>query len=192
MKVPVSYVDSDGIKLALWLSNLRLVRSGINKKAKKLTEYQIARLDAIGMRWGSKYDLQWDEAFDALCSYYNKYHTFDIPVSYKTDSGIALGKWIRRQRDYYTNGKLTDERIERLKSIGFTLEKSDSWEEKYQLAKAYYDEHGNLQMPGNTVVNGVWLWKWLNDQRNIGKGNRRNKTLSPVQRRKFESIGVSF
>ena len=92
-----------------------------------------------------------------LCSYYNKHHTFDIPVSYKPDSGIALGKWIRRQRDYYASGKLTDERIEKLKSIGFTLEKSDSWEEKYQLAKAYYDEHGNIQMPGNTVVNGVWL-----------------------------------
>ena len=192
LNVPSNYVDDEGIKLGQWICGLRSNRNGTAKNVKPITDEQIARLDAIGMRWGSKYDRQWDEAFDALCSYYNKYHTFDIPVSYKTDSGIALGKWIRRQRDYYANGKLTDERIEKLKSVGLTLEKSDSWEEKYQLAKAYYDEHGNLQMPGNTVVNGVWLWKWLNEQRNIGLGKRKNKCLSVEQRVKLESIGMSF
>ena len=55
-----------------------------------------------------------------------------------------------------------------------------------------YDEHGNLRMPGDTVINGVWLWKWLNEQRNIGKGKRKNKGLTPVQRGKLESIGVTF
>ena len=192
LNVPSNYVDDEGVKLGQWICGLRSNRNGTAKNVKPLTDEQVARLDAIGMRWGSKYDRQWDEAFDALCSYYNKYHTFDIPVSYKTDSGIALGKWIRRQRDYYASGKLTDERIGKLKSIGFTLEKSDSWEEKYQLVKAYYDEHGNLQMPGNTVVNGVWLWKWLNEQKNIGLGKRKNKSLSVEQRVKLERIGMSF
>ena len=192
LNVPANYVDDEGIRLGQWICGLRSNRNGTAKNVKSLTDEQIARLDAIGMRWGSKYDCQWDEAFEALCSYYNKYHTFDIPVSYKTDSGIALGKWIRRQRDYYASGKLTDERIEKLKSIGFTLEKCDSWEEKYQLAKKYYDEHGSLRMSGKTVVNGVWLWKWLNEQRNIGLGKRKNKSLSAEQRVKLESIGMSF
>ena len=84
------------------------------------------------------------------------------------------------------------ERIEKLKSIGFTLEKSDSWEEKYQLAKKYFEEHGSLRMSGKTVVNGVWLWKWLNEQKNIGLGKRKNKCLSVEQRVKLESIGMSF
>lgn len=192
LNVPSNYVDDEGVKLGQWICGLRSNRNGTAKNVKPLTDEQIARLDAIGMRWGSKYDRQWDEAFDALCSYYNKHRTFDIPVSYKTDSGIALGKWIRRQRDYYANGKLTDERIEKLKSIGFTLEKSDSWEKKYELAKKYYDEHSSLRMSGKTVVNGVWLWKWLNEQRNIGLGKRKNKSLSVEQRVKLERIGMSL
>ena len=82
--------------------------------------------------------------------------------SYRTGDGINLGKWVRDQRDMFAKGKLSDDRIEKLRDIGFVLEKTDPWEEKYQLAKAYYEEHGDLNMPHDHVSNGVWLSKWLN------------------------------
>lgn len=182
LDVPHDYIDSKGVKLGQWMTTLRSVRNGSAKRVKPMSAEQIARLDAIGMIWGSKYDIQWYESFAALCDYNKCFGNFDIPASFKTSTGIALGKWIRRQRDFYEQGKLSDERIEKLQSIGFKLEKPDPWEEKYQLAKNYYIEHGNLKMPGNTVINGVWLWKWLNEQRNIGKGKRKNKVLTDVQR----------
>lgn len=190
LDVPYRYIDSEGIHLGQWLVNIRTSRTN-PKKSYKLTDEQIARLDAIGMIWGSKYDKQWDDAFQALCEYYKKHSTFDIPLAYKTDSGIALGKWTRRQRDFYMHGRLSDERIAKLKAIGFVLEKSDPWEEKYLLAKAYYEEHGNLDMPGNYVVNGVWLQKWLSEQKLIAEG-RRKKTHTPEQLAKLESIGFRY
>ena len=192
LNVPAKYVDDEGIKLGQWIQGLRSNRNGTAKTVKPLTDEQIARLDKIGMIWGSKYDIQWNEAFAALCDYHKRFGSFDIPASYKTSTGIALGKWIRRQRDFFEQEKLSDERIEKLRGIGFKLEKPDTWEEKYQLAKAYYDEHGNLRMPGDTVINGVWLWKWLNEQKNIGLGKRRNKQLSNIQIEKLSAIGMIF
>ena len=191
LNVPHGYVDSEGIKLYQWLSQLKNIRKGIVKRAKPLSDDQIARLDAISMVWETKYEKQWNDAFQALREYHAKNGTLDVPVSYKTGSGILLGKWIRRQRDFYEQGRLSDERIDKLRGIGFVLEKNDPWEEKYQLAKAYFEEHGDLNIPGQYVVNGVWLHKWLNEQKLIAEGKRKKK-LTPEQLAKLEAIGFRY
>lgn len=126
-----------------------------------------------------------------LCEYYKKNGSFDIPVSYVTDNGVALGKWIRHQRDFFEKGKLSEERIEKLRNIGFVLEKSDPWEEKFQLAKAYFEEYGNLNVPAQYVVNGVWLSKWLNEQKLIAEGKRKKKHTAE-QLEKLQSIGMQY
>ena len=43
----------------------------------------------------------------------------------------------------------------------------------------------------NYVVDGVWLNKWLNEQKHMAEG-RRKKTLTDEQRKKLESIGMVF
>ena len=100
-------------------------------------------------------------------------------------------RWIRRQRDFFAAGKLSDEHIASLREIGFVLEKSDPWEEKYQLAKAYYEEHGNLNVPAKYVVNGVWLQKWLSEQKLIAEGKRKKKH-TPEQFAKLKAIGFCY
>lgn len=191
LNVPHNYIDEEGIKLGQWISNIKNTRKGNVKNCRKLTDEQIARLDALGMIWETKYEKQWNDAFQALCDYYKKNGTFEIPVAYQTNSGIRLGVWVRRQRNFYAKGSLSDEQIARLREIGFTLEKSDPWEEKYQLAKKYYEEHGNLNMSSQYVVNGVWLHKWLNEQKLIAEG-RRKKQHTPEQLAKLEAIGLRF
>ena len=191
LDVPYDYVDSEGVKLGQWITGLRSIRKGTAKRAKPISEEQIARLDAIGMIWGNKYDKQWNKAFQALCDYYDKNGTFDIPVAYMTDSGIRLGAWIRRQRDFYEQDRLLDERIAKLRGIGFVLEKTDPWEEKYQLAKAYYEDHGNLNVAHDYVVDDVWLHKWLNEQKLLGEGKRK-KRLTEEQKSRLEAIGMQF
>ena len=191
LNVTAKYVDSDGIKLGQWLNTLRSARNGTGKGYRELTDEQISRLDSIGMIWGNKLEIRWQAAFQALCEYHKKYDTFDIKCNYKTEDGISLGSWIRDQRDIYASGKLSEERIEKLRSIGFVLEKTDPWEEKYQLAKAYYEEHGDLNMPHNHVSNGVWLRKWLNEQKLIAEGKRK-KQLTSEQLSKLEAIGFRY
>ena len=190
LDVPNRYIDSEGIRLGQWLTNIRVSRTN-KEKNYKLTEEQITRLNALGIIWGNKYEKQWDEAFQELCEYHRKNGTFEMPVAYKTESGLQLGRWVRRQRDFYAQGRITEEHIAKLREIGFVLEKSDPWEEKYQLAKAYYEEYGDLNVPAQYVVNGVWLSKWLNEQKLIAEGKRK-KTHSPEQLEKLESIGLRY
>lgn len=47
-----------------------------------------------------------------------------------------------------------------------------SWELMYREAKAYYGEHGNLDMPRRyKTPDGIPLGKWINTQRNVYNGN---------------------
>lgn len=60
-------------------------------------------------------------------------------------------------------GILTDEQAEKLDDIGMRWEsvRDLAWEKNYSAAKAYYGEHGDLKIPADYVVNGVWLARWL-------------------------------
>ena len=141
-----------------------------------MTEEQIARLDLLGMIWENKYEKQWSNTFQALCNYYRNNSNFDIPIAYQTESGIKLGAWIRHQRDEYEKGKLSEERIKKLRAIGFTLEKSDPWKEKFLLAKSYFEEHGDLNIPKDYIVGDFQLGVWLRQQKSRYKsGNMPNE-----------------
>lgn len=191
LNVPARYVDSNGIRLGQWLNSLRTARNKAGNGYKELTTEQIARLDALGMIWGNKNDIAWNESYEALCDFYKNNGTFEIPAAYTTETSIRLGAWIRHQRDKYEKGEMPQERVDKLREIGFTLEKTDSWEMKFQLAKAYFEENGNLNVPAQYVVNGVWLHKWLNEQKLIAEGKRK-KQHTPEQTEKLRSIGLRF
>ena len=63
---------------------------------------------------------------------------------------------------------------------------------RYAAAKAYFTEHGDLNMPAQYKANGMWLAKWLNEQRQIYIGNRPGKSLTTEQVRRLEAIGMTW
>ena len=65
-------------------------------------------------------------------------------------------------------------------------------ERNYLRTKAYFEEHGDLNVPVEYIVNGVWLNKWLNEQKIIGEGRRKNKSLSEEQKSRLKAIGMQF
>ncbi len=189
LDVSHNYVDEDGIKLGIWLTNMRSLHRGIHNG--RLTDDQAKRLEELGICWETKTEKRWNDAFDELCAYKDKYGTFDIPVAYVTDSDFRLGSWVRRQRDNYEKGQLSNEHRIRLEGIGFDLKKYDMWEQKYQLARKYYEEHGNLDLPHKYISDGVWLSKWLNEQKLIAEGKRKKKH-TPEQLEKLKAIGFKY
>lgn len=190
LEVPADYVDADGIRLGVWIRN---IRAGIKKADSRtqLTPQQRERLDALGMNWMGKYNTAWEQSYTAACRYYEEHGNFDIPVAYVTEDGIALGRWIRRQRD----ASLTPERKEKLESVGILLKKPDRWMEKFMMVKAYYDQHGDTKMPADLVVDGVWIRRWLTEQiarlneKPTGK-NKAVKKLSAEQIASLKSVGI--
>lgn len=63
-----------------------------------------------------------------------------MPVEYKTENGLTLGKWVRRQQYAYqhpekSGATLTLERIQLLEQIGMQWDTQDSWKYRYNLNK---------------------------------------------------------
>ena len=189
LDVPIGYVTDDGIKLGMWLCNIRNSQRGTNK-AYKLTQEQIDALNAIGMIWTARFDRAWERGYEEAVAYYNVHCNLDVPTTYVSANGYRLGGWICDQRE--RKDKLSEERKDRLNAIGMVWIKPDAWEIRYALAKAYYVEHGDLNVPPKYVADGVWLSKWLNEQKQIYNGKRKGKQLTQEQTERLEAIGMHW
>ncbi len=118
LNVPASYVDEDGIRLGAWIANLRVSRRDPIKYARApLTQSQIEKLDALGMIWEKKSQLQWERGYEAAQRFYQQYGHLNVPVNYVTVDGFRLGKWLSRQRAMPPT-KAVSERRMRLEAIG--------------------------------------------------------------------------
>ncbi|MBQ4562247.1 MAG: Helicase associated domain protein [Clostridia bacterium] len=188
LDVPAAYTDEDGIRLGAWIYSLRAAMKDQNNRA-KLTEEQKRRLDELGMLWGNKQDIIWQKNYAAVCAYKKANGHLNIPVAYETPEGLRIGRWLRLQRETYEKGTLAPERKQKLDLIGMNWKSTDQWEEKYLLVKDYYNEHGHTNIPSDYVCGGVWLYRWLYEQRKRLNG-KSDKKLTPRQTKMLMAIGV--
>lgn len=190
LDIPNAYISPKGLKIGGWIRRQRLLRKGKTSGA-KLTQEQITRLDGIGMVWKTKPEQQWDKGYTEAKQYYEIHGDLNVPVSYISPSGYRLGHWVvdRREKGKEKHAK---EQQEQLDALGMVWVKPDSWEVRYGLAKAYYEAHGNLNIPSKYRANGIWLAKWVNEQKQIYAGKRKGKTLQEDQVRRLEAIGLKL
>ena len=192
LNVPHGFVQN-GVKLYNWLADLRKLYKGANGRRGTLTEEQIARLNAIGMRWYNKTELAWNTGYEHAKAYADEHGSADAPLNYVCDDGYKLGVWLSKCREKYAKGSLTDYQIKQLEDIKIVWNKSrkNDWDECFERASTYYKEHGNLNVPPSYTSDGVWLNKWLNEQKLILQGKREGKTLTEAQKSKLASIGLT-
>lgn len=112
----------------------------------------------------------WEEMYRRLCAYKRQHGHVDIPASYKTADGLALGNWCVVQRRVYRGtsaGILTEERIRKLSKLGFQWDPSEErWREGYKRAGVYLKENGNLDVPAlYRTEDGFPLGTWIRDNR---------------------------
>ena len=63
-----------------------------------------------------------------------------------------------------------------------------SWDYMYEEAKKYYEQNGNLDMSTNYVTNGIWLGKWLSEQKKKYKAGK----LSAEYVRQLETLNIDW
>ena len=176
LDVPRAYTF-EGVAVGRWLENQRLVRAG--KKNGRLTAEQVARLDKIGMNWKKRLELAWENGWASARRYRDSHADLLVPVHYKDKNGFALGEWIVYNRQRYQGGSLSDDRIERLESLGMV------WDTGVQ----YHLEHNDLEIPVKYVTpDGMALGVWLGSQRAAYKEG----TLTAAQIEKLEALGVDW
>jgi superfamily II DNA or RNA helicase len=177
----------------------------INEDLFKILEYINARLT---MTWMDKYEL--------AKAYYEHNGNLDIPARFKTingyeydETGLALGKWIFRQRQNFKNLEEFSEedkkRLKLLENIGMRFETKNfqlEFDEWYNLAKSYYDHYGNLEISHNfRTINGyeysdkgATLGVWIFYQRSKYK-NKNIEDLTEEEKKErnlLEDIDMRF
>ena len=130
----------------------------------------------------------------------------NVPTTFETRDGVALGRWVNNQRSAKSSGKLKKEREDRLIDAGlkWSVLTSNSWNEMLEELKKYAKDQtkskgswdGNV--PTNyqikTKGNGRFagedknLGRWVNRQRNLYQTGKLRKD----RQKDLEKIGLKW
>lgn len=163
----------------------------INEKFKVIDEVRNCR--ELFEKLNDALTATWDMYYASAKQYYKENGNLEVPARYITEEGYALGSWLNNQKAIRKGtivGKLTEDQIQKLNSIGMIWDSLDYfWEQNFRLAKEYYLAHGNLDIPTNfKSKDGKHLGNWILRQRQLYKSN----SLTDEQIKKLDSIGMDW
>lgn len=167
----------------------------INEKFKVIDEVRNCR--ELFEKLNDALTATWDMYYASAKQYYQENGNLEVPARYITEEGYALGSWLNNQKAIRKGtivGKLTEDQIQKLDSIGMILDSLDHfWEQNYNLAKEYYEEHGNLDVPMDyKTKDGTLLGRWVGRQRKLRKGIGKGSPLTEDQIKKLDLIGMDW
>lgn len=192
LELPRSYTIHSGVPVGKWLELQRQVQAG--QRPGRLTAEQAAKLEKLGIRWNHRLEAAWEKGFASAQKYRTEHGDLLVPVRYRDKNDFALGEWIVYNRQRYLGGNLTQNRIERLEAIGmvWTNRNDRKWMSLYDVAAAYYHEHGNLNVPSEYVTpDGVLLGKWVARQRYAYLNpDRSSARVTPERKALLDKLGM--
>ena len=198
LDIKARYETPDGFKLGRWVCNLRTkVRTkGLDQA---LTPEQQQQLAELGMIWDRNSE-KWEDYFEAAENYYKTHGNLDVMTKYVTENGLPLGRWLSEITHQVCGENqdqlsLSKEQLKRLRSIGFRQEKKTDrqWNEKYMLARNYYETYGNLNIPLSYSINGIRLGRWIANIRSKRKHpGSSGMVLGEERIRQLDSIGMNW
>jgi len=107
----------------------------------------------------SSYEALWEQRLNQLIEYKEEKGNTNVPVRTK-----SLGSWVKRQRELFKKGELSDDRINRLNEVGFQFEgkrggvhKDLQWEKRFDELVAYKEEKGDTKVPRPLGKLGSWV-----------------------------------
>ncbi len=153
----------------------------ISHKNGKLSQERIDLLNSIGFDW-DPLETEWQNNFSQLQKFKKEYGHAS-PSRY--DKGFnSLGRWCRTQREKYKNGKLSQERIDLLNSIGFDWDPLETeWQRSFEELKEFTKENGHSSPNFDTQIG-----RWCSTQRK----NFKKRILSQERIDLLNSIGFDW
>jgi hypothetical protein len=115
---------------------------------------------------GFEFELQeasWWNNYELLCQYKDKHGDTLVPTANTTvDAPSSLGRWVARQRYFYQNHHLEEQRISALEEIGFVWNVPSSvWDMHFAQLYDFFQQHGHTRVPRSAGP----LWSWTDRQR---------------------------
>ncbi len=188
LDIPQDVVVS-GVWIGKWIwSQKKYMNSG------KLTHEQIKMLSTLPMEQVGAKNKSWYALYTDAKTYKQEHGTLNgVSATYKGKSGFLLSNWIYTQRRKYRLGELSDEQIRLLNDIQFEWEaESESyWEKGYCYAKAFFREHGHLEMEQRyKTEDGFALGLWVGNYRKAYNGMKTQTVINDEQIAMLEAIGM--
>lgn len=194
--VPRHYKTLDGINPHQYGYDLGefISRSRVEYKKGLLSQDKIDLLNNIGMIW--QLTNSWQDSYLLAKEYYEEHHNLDIPSSYKTKDGYALGNWLALQRSKYKKGLLSPDKIDLLNDLHINWTILYTFEEAYKLLEIYYNHYGNINVPYNfKTTNGIEydiagynLYTFIKNQKE--KYSRNELTITEIT--KLEKLHINW
>ena len=199
--IPQSYINpSTGCKLGLYLTRLRNIRKKTDRG--HLSQDQINRLNALGMKWVKREHpyRDFDYYYQQLIKFYGREAHIKVPTRFiDPDTGCHLGNFINcvRQAKRGTGHDivLTDRQIEMLNDLGMVWQVQASplpFDTYYEELLRYYRREGHIRVPGNYIVpeNGCKLGKFIQRMRAIRAGTASSGFITQEQIAKLDAMGM--
>jgi len=104
---------------------------------------------------------------------------------HRDEEYAQLGRWVNKQRQTYSFGKISEGKIARLKILpGWTWKVLDAqWEEGFEALLAYVGQYGTARVPTGHVEGDVQLSRWVIIQRRTYlKGSLRKQGQERLKR----------
>lgn len=174
MHVPQNYPSG----LGSWISQQKLYAGKGNLSAERK-----AMLEEIGFSWENrKPKSDWDDRFNELVGYRDKYGSIEVPRSYPG----GLGTWVGNQKSFLKKNQISDVRREKLIQFGLEFESLEArWETRYIELIEYKKNYDNLIVPIGWTTG---LGSWVTNQRAFAKSGR----MSVERRHKLDEIGFQW
>jgi superfamily II DNA or RNA helicase len=177
--------DCDGDpKLASWAMSQRTRR-----KKGELSETQIQRMDDIGFVWdfqAQKAQETWMKWCRELEAYAREHGNPHVPRTH-TDTKLASWVWIqriRREKNYGSQPKLTNDQITLLDKLGFRWDvRGEKWAERIEQLKQFREQHGHCDLSEDEE-----LKSWAQMQRS----SQAEGKLDPERKSQLDALGFPW
>lgn len=182
--------EEDGLFPARWLATQRRRYTG--KIKPPMTEEEVRLLNEIGMDWDPRdVNGRWEYWYEKLCEYKQEHGNLNIPSS-NSSKYKSLYTWTNNQR-YRKSGKdgypsLSSEQIDKLNKIGFEWQLKSGWDKAYEIAEAYYQRYGHLNLKKEEKYQDFSLGSWIAKQR----ASKAKGELSTKQIQKLDRLHMNF
>ena len=162
-RVPQRFKTADGGKLGFWVQTQRCLKAN-----GKLCQERVDRLNSLGMVWDPLAE-DWELGFRNLTAYHAEHGHARVPQIFESSDSGKLGIWVKTQQRFNARGKLCQERVDRLNSLGMVWDPlAEDWELGFRNLTAYHAEHGHARVPRTfETADGGKLGFWVQRQRDV-------------------------
>ena len=129
--------------------------------------------NAFNVRLVQQTTESWESFYGMLEQYKEEVGDMRVPRSFLASGGEPRGTWVGTQRYENNLGRLSKDRISKLKALGFIWDDLETrWQNGYEILKRYKEKNGNCEVPFGAEVHGFKLADWISTNRRDFKNGK--------------------